>query len=397
HFPIKALSTTILHLIGVRGTIDDKTLVAGAATDSFIRMIIQSDEKISKAGSQGLSDLLAENVSIRNSLLSSEFTQIVIRTLSQVTKPVAIHVKNGFLDVLLRLVTTADHLQALSVLVPVLEDMKTTGEEQLKTKSRRILTLLAGEGITSSSSSSSSSSSLTKVNSETYSQDHQYKERLQNELRIERQEKQIIGQENMKLKSDIEKMKGRVPLDANCPIAFHNFNAQIFDLGNIEGGKFQIVKKQGNWDAIYLEQDISNGVFAVEVSFQDTGTGFGAVGVVKGAYIIPNGIDLFDKNFAVYYIKYGGWKGEVRCKGKSTKGNLPYLYNQIVRAEFNSKTGTLNFSVDGFQQPVFIKGIEEKVRFVIFLAAKSSCIIHSVKKLEAPTSVHIQDEKAAEW
>ncbi|KAA6365783.1 MAG: hypothetical protein EZS28_038689, partial [Streblomastix strix] len=35
-----ALSTTILHLIGVRGTIDDKTLVAGAATDSFIRMII---------------------------------------------------------------------------------------------------------------------------------------------------------------------------------------------------------------------------------------------------------------------------------------------------------------------------------------------------------------------
>ncbi|KAA6355978.1 MAG: hypothetical protein EZS28_048495, partial [Streblomastix strix] len=292
HFPIKALSTTILHLIGVRGTIDDKTLVAGAATDSFIRMIIQSDEKISKAGSQGLSDLLAENVSIRNSLLSSEFTQIVIRTLSQVTKPVAIHVKNGFLDVLLRLVTTADHLQALSVLVPILEDMKTTGEEQLKTKSRRILTLLAGEGITSTSSSSSSSSSLTKVNSETYSQDHQYKEKLQNELRIERQEKQIIAQENMKLKSDIEKMKGRVPLDTNCPIAFHNFNAQIFDLGNIEGGKFQVVKKQGNWDAIYLEQDISNGVFAIEVSFQDTGTGFGAVGVVKQAYIIPNGIDL---------------------------------------------------------------------------------------------------------
>ncbi|KAA6359536.1 MAG: hypothetical protein EZS28_044937, partial [Streblomastix strix] len=47
-----ALSTTILHLIGVRGIIDDKAILAGAATEPLIRMIHQSDEKISRCGSK---------------------------------------------------------------------------------------------------------------------------------------------------------------------------------------------------------------------------------------------------------------------------------------------------------------------------------------------------------
>ncbi|KAA6380400.1 MAG: hypothetical protein EZS28_024072, partial [Streblomastix strix] len=62
-----ALSTTILHLIEVRGLIEDKAILAEAATEPLIRMIHQSDEKISKCGSKALGDLIEEKEIIRHS------------------------------------------------------------------------------------------------------------------------------------------------------------------------------------------------------------------------------------------------------------------------------------------------------------------------------------------
>ncbi|KAA6355269.1 MAG: hypothetical protein EZS28_049204, partial [Streblomastix strix] len=224
-----ALSTTIVHLIGVRGIIEDKAILAEAATEPLIRMIHQSDEKISKCGSKLLGDLIEENEIIRHSLLSTGFAQIVLHTLSPGTQPqqqsssssqtdtsIPIHVKNGILDVLLKLVTTAEGLEPLSVLIPILEEMKTNGEQELKNKAKKILSLFAGEGIKASSSSLSSKQNDIKIheledsNKQMEEQIKQKNEQLSHkdeELRRERDENERINQELLKERQEKEKEK----------------------------------------------------------------------------------------------------------------------------------------------------------------------------------------------
>ncbi|KAA6360115.1 MAG: hypothetical protein EZS28_044358 [Streblomastix strix] len=83
-------------------------------------MIHQSDEKISKCGSKSLGDLIEENPEICNSLLTSGFIQITNHTLS---------------------------LEPLEALIPILEYLKQNEDQTLKDKAKRILHILAGEGI----------------------------------------------------------------------------------------------------------------------------------------------------------------------------------------------------------------------------------------------------------
>ncbi|KAA6375980.1 MAG: hypothetical protein EZS28_028492, partial [Streblomastix strix] len=66
--------------------------------------------------------------------------------------------------------------------------------------------------------------------------------------------------------------------------------------------------------------------------------------------------------------------------------------------QFDSEKGTLIFFVDGVQEPVYISGIKEKVRFFICMYyAGTSCTIRSLKKLNSPTSEHVPNEKAIQW
>ncbi|KAA6362677.1 MAG: hypothetical protein EZS28_041796, partial [Streblomastix strix] len=61
--------------------------------------------------------------------------------------PQSNHIKSCLLDILLKLVTTSEDLNPLQVLIPILEELKTNGEIEIKNKARKILTQLIGEGI----------------------------------------------------------------------------------------------------------------------------------------------------------------------------------------------------------------------------------------------------------
>ncbi|KAA6355597.1 MAG: hypothetical protein EZS28_048876, partial [Streblomastix strix] len=90
--------------------------------------------------------------------------------------------------------------------------------------------------------------------------------------------------------------------------------------------------------------------------------------------------------------------GNVYYKGAATTGNTGFAQNQIIKMEYDSEKGTVIFFVNGTQQPVYISGIKEKIRFVIhFYRADQICIIHSFKKLAAPTSATVSNEKAVQW
>ncbi|KAA6387754.1 MAG: hypothetical protein EZS28_016717, partial [Streblomastix strix] len=68
------------------------------------------------------------------------------------------------------------------------------------------------------------------------------------------------------------------------------------------------------------------------------------------------------------------------------------------RLEFDSVKGTLIFFIDGIQQPIYISGIQEKVRLIIDMYyAGSLCTIQSLKKQLSPTSSHVDNEQAIQW
>ncbi|KAA6354658.1 MAG: hypothetical protein EZS28_049815, partial [Streblomastix strix] len=141
------LSTTISHVIGVRNGSDDETILAGAATESLIQIIHSPDEKISKSGSKALCELVEENSEIRNSLLSTGFAQLVLHTLTSNTQietksssysspenSTPIFIKIGLLNVVKKLTEDEKGLESLIVLMPVLEELKSGEENQLKSK-----------------------------------------------------------------------------------------------------------------------------------------------------------------------------------------------------------------------------------------------------------------------
>ncbi|KAA6381997.1 MAG: hypothetical protein EZS28_022476, partial [Streblomastix strix] len=161
-----ALSAMILNAISIHSETADKIVLAGAATEPLIRMIHSPEEQISKAGSKALGDLIEENTQIRKSLLTTGFIQIVQHTLqsealshpiqSSSSQPsmqketnVPNYIRNNLLDLLLKLAGSAEDLQPLSILIPILDRIKTDGEPELKNKAKRILALIASEGISS--------------------------------------------------------------------------------------------------------------------------------------------------------------------------------------------------------------------------------------------------------
>ncbi|KAA6386307.1 MAG: hypothetical protein EZS28_018166 [Streblomastix strix] len=154
---IFVISQSILNVIGIRSEVVDAVVRARAATEPLIQIIHSSNEKQSKAGSKALSDLVAENDTICNSLLTTGFAELVLHTLtsnnqiqsesSSLPFETPIFIKIGLLDVVLRLVTTAEGLQPLSLLIPILEEIKLNGNDELKNKSKKILGILSTECI----------------------------------------------------------------------------------------------------------------------------------------------------------------------------------------------------------------------------------------------------------
>ncbi|KAA6371366.1 MAG: hypothetical protein EZS28_033107 [Streblomastix strix] len=106
---------------------------------------------------------------------------------------------------------------------------------------------------------------------------------------------------------------------------------------------------------------------------------------------------VYTENMATYAGQdWGG--GTVYYIGTNKSGNKSFTDNQIIKAEYDSEKGTLIFFVDGVQQPIYITGIKEKVRFIISMYfAGATCTIRSLKKLAKPTSGHVPNEQIVQW
>ncbi|KAA6377333.1 MAG: hypothetical protein EZS28_027140 [Streblomastix strix] len=183
------------------------------------------------------------------------------------------------------------------------------------------------------------------------------------------------------------------------PIAIINKVPVYVEFVDVDGVQKKINMKEYSNCTISLVQVLDNGIWTLEAMFQNT-KGCPAIGIVRDSYDIPAKayfayqphtyhIAAFcgkDHNYPVYY------------KGNGTKGNAGFYDNQILRLEFDSFKGTLILFIDNVQQPVYFSGIKEKVRFVIYMYYEGgTCTIRSLKKLNTPTSKHLDNEQTIEW
>ncbi|KAA6370276.1 MAG: hypothetical protein EZS28_034196 [Streblomastix strix] len=160
-----------------------------------------------------------------------------------------------------------------------------------------------------------------------------------------------------------------------------------------------VALKQENL-SVSLNKVIKDGIHRIEVRFEkckQNGFSAGSVGTVKAGYKIPYPCDSNDKPHRQSMLEYFG-DGGIFIKGSGTSGNVQFSDGKLIAMELNADVGTLHFFVDGKQQPMFVRGIKEAVKFYVYIKLQdSSFSIVSVKKLPVPTAKTLPNEKAVQW
>ncbi|KAA6356316.1 MAG: hypothetical protein EZS28_048157 [Streblomastix strix] len=211
------------------------------------------------------------------------------------------------------------------------------------------------------------------------------------------------------MKENIEKLKPKQETSINKSNSIQDYPIQIINndppeiiFSDIDGIMKKISQKNNKKVIVSLTQILENGIWQMEAEFNNS-KGWAAIGIVRDTYNIPADTHPCNEPHCQHMVSYGMSNygigdGAVKYQGNGTKGNIVYKDNQKIKAEFDSEKGTVIFSVDGVQQPVYVRGINEKVRFIIYIRnSQTSCTIHSLKKLIAPTTKHVANEIAVQW
>ncbi|KAA6392015.1 MAG: hypothetical protein EZS28_012458 [Streblomastix strix] len=204
---------------------------------------------------------------------------------------------------------------------------------------------------------------------------------------------------DMKIKKKKEEKleKNLVSLEIN------NSNKSHYEISNLNNNQKKINKISGySYAPISLTQTLEKGIFQIELEFSNGGSDSG-IGIVRDSYSIPSGGEPFVGINCQHMATFGGGgynggAGSVSYKGSSVSGNKSYSDNQKVMMEYDSGKCTLTLFINNEQQPVYVSGIKEKVKFVLGMYSTGrTCIIKSLKKVSAPTAIHLSNEKAVQW
>ncbi|KAA6376427.1 MAG: hypothetical protein EZS28_028045, partial [Streblomastix strix] len=237
----------------------------------------------------------------------------------------------------------------------------------------------------------------TKIDNEKFIRAKQEKERKEEEIKLLKEENSKLKQENTKLKEENRKSKSDIP--ENYPIKIHNPDPQDISFTDINRVQKKISKNQTKDNTVSLTQVLENGIWQMEAEFQNSQC-IATIGIVEDSYVIPAGAYPWGSPYKEHMVVYTGknYKGSIWQRGKEIDGNTQFSDNQIIRLEMDCEKGRLTFFLNDVQQPLFISGIKDKVRFIIYTYHQNSiCTIRSLKKLVAPTSKHFANEKAIQW
>ncbi|KAA6371004.1 MAG: hypothetical protein EZS28_033469, partial [Streblomastix strix] len=186
-------------------------------------------------------------------------------------------------------------------------------------------------------------------------------------------------------------------------IAIISKDPEDIEFIDTDGYQKRIVKKKDDYDTISLNDVLYDGIRQLETMFQveedeDT-VHLAAIGIIQDSYNIPADAAHNLQPHTAHMAAFTGlaYSGGVNHKEQDTYGNTSFKENQSLRLEFDSDKGTLVLYIDDVQQPVYISGIKEKVRFIICMHyVGSSWFIRSLKKLPETTYIHVDGEKAVD-
>ncbi|KAA6374368.1 MAG: hypothetical protein EZS28_030104, partial [Streblomastix strix] len=159
--------------------------------------------------------------------------------------------------------------------------------------------------------------------------------------------------------------------------------------------------KDGVALTVPLSKEIYAGIYKLNAKYDKCNwSGFSNVyvGIAKADYKIPYPCNPLNEPNRQNMLGYFGLTGNVGFNGKWTEGNRKFSDGQILTMELNMDAGTLHFFVDNEQQPVYVRGINDAVKFYGNLFYReSSFTVVVVKKLSIATVKKLPNEIAVEF
>ncbi|KAA6366825.1 MAG: hypothetical protein EZS28_037648 [Streblomastix strix] len=220
---------------------------------------------------------------------------------------------------------------------------------------------------------------------------------------IEQKKRKNLKKENKKLKEKKEKLEQiKYAIPYGIPIISSDSSQQYYNVSDVGIDKKKLTWKSGiQYPTISFSPALDIGIYSTEVEFG--GNGDSGIGIVRDSYTINSEENPYSGTNCQHMATFGGYSysggaGCINYKGAQNSGNTSYSGNQTVKLEYDSGKGTLILFINGTQQPVFVSGIREKVRFILSLYNScGNCTIKSLKKLSAQTSVQMSNGKAVQW
>ncbi|KAA6388351.1 MAG: hypothetical protein EZS28_016123 [Streblomastix strix] len=169
--------------------------------------------------------------------------------------------------------------------------------------------------------------------------------------------------------------------------------------GRSDGNKFFHSDKD-DWCTIAIEPIISEGIVRIEVVFENTGgwsrTG---IGFADASCSFATSKGPWDDGNRYMNVRYWGDNGDLQHITE-TKGNQKYADGQRVAVEVDMTIvpRRATFFVDDVEQPNFVIGIPEAIRFWVHTFYKSSFFtIIKFERLIQSTAKGVKGSNALEW
>ncbi|KAA6398422.1 MAG: hypothetical protein EZS28_006047 [Streblomastix strix] len=429
------LSIGILGIIGVRCSGYSKRNQTVMSVNSLLQIIHTPNEKLSGEGSDALCKLIGVDEQIKQVLYSKPFIYQILQSLSlqaptqnkqssslsEEEYPIQDFVKAGLLAVVLKLAEDEDNLNELGELIPVLEELKTKAEGEVKSKARNLLIILSGSGVTHQQ---------LKNNDQKDKQIHELEEALQRkdeELRImenernkERQEKERLNLELVS--SNIERDKAlqdcRQKDDRIGELQMYLVAIQTkqeinsFCLSEPKPGLIPITvvvpqgsysKKDGEFTytstfdekkIFPVDQVVTTGVYRCEFRNNKNSSAFG---IMKSGVVIPFGVGCGEQPYCKFNAYYQR-NGYVSQNGKDTTIGQAFKDGDTFAIEVNMTSRTANMYIQGKLLPLFITGLPEQIQFFFSINSKnSSATVLSLKRLAASSTKKISGALEVRW
>ncbi|KAA6398154.1 MAG: hypothetical protein EZS28_006319 [Streblomastix strix] len=429
---IRAFCSTIIHIIEQRGCEVGQSTDWQTILSPLIQLLFNKDEQISKTGKSSLIDAIRTNPEISKALIELGLFDKCSETLD-LTFPSSSSSSSSSSQ-------TSDIVPQIIILniVEVVDKVLKNNEEsikkskQLKNCCSRIMKMklprpiklaiqqiqIVMEGESTEIDDDSTQIELQQAQDrirELEEQIHQKDEqtRIAEQRLIDEQEqkRQALEQlraketENQRLQTEITELRN-IPVlnpqislvadstqeDKTSQLSNPDTTGQYIRLERVDGlNRKAFALQDRQCVVIPLNKEIYKGIHSVSTKFEKKQ-------LQRIFRCICWDCKSFSRNSMSMQTKKRLNYGNVWFKEVQTEGNSKFRDGQLLAMELNADVGTLHFFVDGIQQPVFVRGIKEVVKFWYELYYKDSSVaIVSVKELSAPTAKKLENEKAVDW